>query len=127
MTYNLSIDYGIFVAIISTIVFCITIPLKIMSEKHNKLKEKAEPQEREIKKKYGINPLGASVLENIEKPSEEICKKYQLATFKNDNGEYAHVIIFSYQDPDVIKNFVLQLYLEKLEEKGNQYVKVPTN
>lgn len=70
--YNFPIDYGIFVAIISAAVFCITIPLKIMSEKHNKLKTKAEPQEREIKKKYGINPLGASVLENIENPNEEI-------------------------------------------------------
>ena len=63
----------------------------------------------------------------IEKPSDDLCKEYQLATFQNENGDYAHVIIFSYQDPDTIRNFVLKLYLERIQKKGNQYVKVQTN
>ena len=36
----------------------------------------------------------------LEKPSDDICKKYQLATFTRDDRSYAHVIIFPYHKTD---------------------------
>ena len=69
----------------------------------------------------------------IEKPSDNICEYYQLATFSNENGEFAHVIIFSYQDKKVIRELVQSLYIDKEnkekinEEKEKNYVKIPTN
>ncbi len=77
---------------------------------------------------YGINywrgdPNGNTFI--IEKPSDDVCKYYQLATFSSDQGEFAHVIIFSSQDKNVIKQLADTLYQDK--KKGNPYVKIPTN
>ena len=46
----------------------------------------------------------------IDKPSEKICKKYQLSDFKDDNGiDKAHIIIFPYHKEKVMKEFVKEL------------------
>lgn len=46
----------------------------------------------------------------INKPSDEICKKYQLSVFKDDEGkDKAHIIIFPYHKEDVMKKFVVDL------------------
>ena len=58
----------------------------------------------------------------IEKPSDLICEKYQLATFSNDNLEYAHVIIFAYHDQKVIEELVKELSYDK--RKGKRYEKL---
>ena len=60
----------------------------------------------------------------IEKPSDETCEEYQLATFSNDNGEYAHVIIFAYHKKEVVDKLVNSLYIDKENEKGRRYVKI---
>lgn len=60
----------------------------------------------------------------IEKPSDETCEEYQLATFSNENGEYAHVIIFSYHKKEVIDKLVNSLYIDKTNGKGKRYVKI---
>jgi hypothetical protein len=74
---------------------------------------------------YGINYWRGNENGNtfiIEKPSDDVCKYYQLATFSSDQGEFAHVIIFSSQDKKVIKQLADTLYLEK--KKGDSYVKI---
>lgn len=45
----------------------------------------------------------------IEKPSDEICKKYQLATFTEDNIEYAHIIIFPCHKKEVMEELINDL------------------
>ena len=60
----------------------------------------------------------------IEKPSDDTCEEYQLATFSNENGEYAHVIIFSYHKKEVIDKLVNSLYIDKNKGKGKTYVKI---
>lgn len=53
----------------------------------------------------------------LEKPSDYICKKYQLATFDYNGHEKAHIIIFPFHDLDVIRELVNDL------KKDIQYVK----
>lgn len=46
----------------------------------------------------------------INKPDDAICKEYQLSTFKTDDGtQKAHIIIFSYHNKDVMREFVKKL------------------
>ena len=45
----------------------------------------------------------------IEKPIDEICKKYQLATFTEDNIEYAHIIIFPCHKKEVMEELINDL------------------
>lgn len=46
----------------------------------------------------------------IDKPSNFICKKYQLSVFKdNDNKEKAHVIIFPHHKEEIIRELVSDL------------------
>ena len=61
----------------------------------------------------------------IEKPSDETCEYYQLATFNTNEGDFAHVIIFSSHSKEMIKQLADQLNYEK--EKGKPYVKISTN
>lgn len=49
----------------------------------------------------------------IEKPSNELCEKYQLATFEEDGKEYAHVIVFPFHKKEIIKELVDELKKEK--------------
>lgn len=49
----------------------------------------------------------------IYKPSDEICSKYQLATFKRGGVDYAHVIIFPYHSKDVMQELVNELVLSR--------------
>lgn len=58
----------------------------------------------------------------IEKPNDEICEKYQLATFSNDDLEYAHVIIFAYHNKKIIEELVKELKMDK--RKGKKYEKL---
>ncbi|MBR5662317.1 MAG: hypothetical protein IKX00_01535 [Bacilli bacterium] len=50
----------------------------------------------------------------INKPNEEICKKYQLATFMKDGIEYAHVIIFPYHNKKIMNELVNELVYNKV-------------
>ena len=46
----------------------------------------------------------------IAKPCEEICKKYQLATFLDHDGrEKAHVIIFPFQKREIMDELIADL------------------
>ena len=45
----------------------------------------------------------------VEKPSEEICKKYQLATFTENDKEYAHIIIFPFHQKEVMEELINDL------------------
>lgn len=45
----------------------------------------------------------------VEKPSEEICKKYQLATFTENDIEYAHIIIFPSHKKEVMEELINDL------------------
>lgn len=45
----------------------------------------------------------------IEKPCDEICKKYQLATFKFLDKECAHIIIFPYHTLENMNNLVFDI------------------
>lgn len=46
----------------------------------------------------------------IDKPSDKICKKYQLSVFKDDNGkDKAHIIIFPYHKERIMREFVKNL------------------
>ncbi len=46
----------------------------------------------------------------IDKPSDNICHKYQLSNFKDNNGkEKAHIIIFPYHRQKIIKELVEDL------------------
>lgn len=46
----------------------------------------------------------------IDKPSDSICKKYQLSNFKDNNGnDKAHIIIFLYHKQKIIKELVEDL------------------
>ncbi len=43
----------------------------------------------------------------IEKPGDDICKKYQLATFFDQNGkEYAHIIIFPFHKKQIMEELL---------------------
>lgn len=46
----------------------------------------------------------------IDKPSDSICKKYQLSNFKDNNGnDKAHIIIFPSHKQKIIKELVEDL------------------
>ena len=45
----------------------------------------------------------------VEKPSDEICKKYQLATFTENDKEYAHIIIFPFHQKEVMEELINDL------------------
>lgn len=45
----------------------------------------------------------------IKKPSNEICKKYQLSTFTIDNEDFAHIIIFPFHRKEVLKELAKEL------------------
>jgi glutamate/tyrosine decarboxylase-like PLP-dependent enzyme len=50
----------------------------------------------------------------VDKPREEVCKKYQLATFTDGDGkEYAHVIIFPFHQKGVMTGLVEELKGER--------------
>ena len=68
--WALPLDFGLFAAILVVAVYCLLLPLKKFSERHAKKKAEVAPYEAEIKKKYGINQIGASVVGNIEDPTE---------------------------------------------------------
>lgn len=57
----------------------------------------------------------------IDKPSNEICEKYQLATFEKNGKEYAHIIIFPYHKKDIMNNLVMDI---KNMRKDKQYGKM---
>ncbi len=47
----------------------------------------------------------------VDAPSDEICKKYQLSCFKDKLGKQkAHIIIFPYQDQEIIKELANNLH-----------------
>ena len=53
----------------------------------------------------------------IPKPCEDICKKYQLATFFDGDGyEKAHVIIFPFHKKEIIDELIVDLKEEKIKE-----------
>lgn len=52
----------------------------------------------------------------IDKPSESLCKKYQLATFSADGKPKAHVIIMPFHDKEIMRELVLDL-------KNDEHVK----
>ncbi|MBQ8472456.1 MAG: hypothetical protein IJ501_03020 [Bacilli bacterium] len=75
---------------------------------------------------YGINFIQGDAKGNIfliEKPSDELCKKYQLATFVGTDKEYAHVIIFPFHSKDIIKQLVIDLSKEKNKETNKILIK----
>lgn len=47
----------------------------------------------------------------IDRPSDEICKKYQLTTYDEDNQKKAHVIIFPFHKKEIMKNLADDLIL----------------
>lgn len=49
----------------------------------------------------------------IDKPSDEICKKYQLTTYDEGNRKKAHVIIFPFHEKEIMKNLADDLVLDK--------------
>lgn len=50
----------------------------------------------------------------VRKPNDEICKKYQLATFSDKNNvEHAHILIFPFHKKHVIDELVSELKGEK--------------
>lgn len=49
----------------------------------------------------------------IEKPSAEICKKYQLATFKHEGKDVAHIIIFPYHTEESMNTLIDEIILDK--------------
>lgn len=53
----------------------------------------------------------------INKPSEEICNKYQLATFKENDTLYAHIIIHPFHKKDVLLELVNDLKKTKVLTK----------
>lgn len=59
----------------------------------------------------------------IDKPSEYICKKYQLATFYYNNNKKAHVIIFPYHQlkniQELINDLKSDLYYSKSKNTKN--------
>lgn len=48
----------------------------------------------------------------INKPSNDICKKYQLSTFEKGNKTYAHIIIFPFHEKKIINKLVTDLCKE---------------
>ena len=48
----------------------------------------------------------------IKKPSDELCMKYQLATFEENNEEFAHIIITPGHKKEDIQNLVADLQKE---------------
>lgn len=70
----------------------------------SKMKECGLPYER----------FGDSNTFVIPKPSEDICKKYQLATFPDKNGEEkAHVIIFPFHERAIIDELAADLAADR--------------
>ncbi len=46
----------------------------------------------------------------VDKPADGICKKYQLATFTDENGsEKAHIIIFPYHEKEIMEELVKEM------------------
>ena len=65
----------------------------------------------------------------IDKPSDEICKKYQLSTFKgNDGTQKAHIIIFPYHKQEIISELVEDLATNtcKTHHLGSNFLYYPT-
>lgn len=54
----------------------------------------------------------------IDKTNDEICKKYQLATFKYEEKECAHIIIFPYHKLEDMKNLVYDINNQKNKIKN---------
>lgn len=50
----------------------------------------------------------------IHKPSDDICKKYQLATFTRDRIDYAHIVIFPYHNVEVMNELIRDLVYNKV-------------
>lgn len=51
----------------------------------------------------------------IKKPSNAICKKYQLATFSDSNkNQHAHILIFPFHKKEIIKELLIDLKGENL-------------
>ena len=42
----------------------------------------------------------------IDKPSEEVCKEFQLATFKHNGIDSAHIIIFPYHTKESMSKLI---------------------
>ena len=53
----------------------------------------------------------------IDKPSDELCKKYQLSTFNFLGKECAHIIIFPYHKIDDIKCLISDIKNDKIKLK----------
>lgn len=53
----------------------------------------------------------------INRPSDYICYKYQLATFNYDGEELAHIIIFPFHKKEIIRELVLDIAKEMNEKK----------
>ena len=60
----------------------------------------------------------------IENPGDEICKKYQLATFTKDGNDYAHIIVFPYHQEDKIKELVNDIKTVKNKDYGDDHPKL---
>lgn len=45
----------------------------------------------------------------LKKPSDKLCKKYQLATFNYNNSDKAHIIIFPFHKSTIIKELIKDL------------------
>lgn len=64
-------------------------------------------------KNIEFSRVGNGNIFTIKKPSDRICKKYQLATFTENNIDKAHIIIFPSHKFDVIENLLNEIQLEK--------------
>lgn len=50
----------------------------------------------------------------ISKPSDEVCKKYQLATFPDEKGnQWAHIIIFPFHKIEIMDELIGDLLIQK--------------
>ncbi len=75
---------------------------------------------------YNINFIKGEISSNIfviEKPNQSICEKYQLATFKRNDIDYAHIIIFPYHKKEIILELVKDISEDK-EKANNCYKKI---
>ena len=67
---------------------------------------------------YYIKGIDTGNVFIINKPSDEVCKKYQLASFTRDGIDYAHVIVFPYHSEEVMDELINDLV--KCKKEGIQ-------
>ena len=71
-----------------------------------------------IKEQFEKNNISYKQFQNgnifvIDKPNDEICKKYQLATFVDNGQDKAHIIIFPFHEKYIIEEMINEITNDK--------------